>query len=299
MSDVVPVGAEVAANAWLYAAVLLAVGVCATRWWLRLDVRSGLLEAAVDALEHRLGRLALRTATVVAIALVVRMWAHTVSTFGWSEALTLDALVVVGIQSRWGHAWQIQMAAALALVGSSLWVRLDRRSGWPAATLASVGVCATLPLVGHAAGSTGRILLHAVHLLGAGLWIGTLAVVLIVGRPKADAVLLPRFSPVAFSGMTTLAVTGAFTAYLYVGSLSNLWTTLYGRVLSAKIAVFAAVGFCGWLNWRQFSGAAARGTRKGESGAASRRTVVLPLVEVCLAAAVVILTGLLTQLEHP
>jgi putative copper resistance protein D len=190
------------------------------------------------------------------------------------------------------------MAAALALVGASLWVRIDRRAGWLAATLASVTVCATLPLVGHAAGSIGRILLHAVHMLAAGLWLGTLAVVLMVSRPTADSAFLPRFAPVAFSGMVTLAATGAVTAYLYVGSLSNLWTTLYGRVLSARIALFAAVGFCGWLNWRQFSGAAARGAREGESGAAPRRTV-LPLVEVCLATAVVILTGLLTQLEHP
>ena len=297
MSDLVPLGAEAAANTWLYAAVLLAVGVSVTRWWLRLGVRSSLSEAAVERLEHRLADLGLRVAIVVAIALAFRMWAHTIATFGWWELFSWDRVLIVAARSRWGHSWQVQMMAAVVLIGAHLSIRTQRRSGWLVATLASVGLCGTLPFVGHAAGSTSRVLLHGLHVLGAGLWLGTLTVVLVVSRPSLGSdgglttkeavgqAFLRRFSPIAFSGMTTLVVTGAVTAWLYVGSLTNLWATSYGRVLSAKILLFLSVGICGWFNWRQFSRPGGR-----------RFPVVL---EVSLAAGVVVLTGLLSQLEHP
>jgi putative copper export protein len=110
---------------------------------------------------------------------------------------------------------------------------------------------------------------------------------------------LPRFSPIAVSGMAMLVVAGSVTAYLYVGSLSNLRDTLYGRVLGAKILLFAGVALCGWFNWRRFSHDTGRDLREGDSARTVHRRRVLPFIEVYLTVAVVILTGVLSHLAHP
>jgi putative copper export protein len=94
-----------------------------------------------------------------------------------------------------------------------------------------------------------------------------------------------------------MVVTAGFIASLtYVGSVANLWATPYGRWLTVKGMLFCGVIACGFLNWRRWSGGARRG-----------RTMTLPTgepvgaaaIEILLAAAIVIVTAIFTELEHP
>ena len=85
-----------------------------------------------------------------------------------------------------------------------------------------------------------------------------------------------------------LLLAGLVASALYVEAPSSLWTTPYGRVLMVKALLVAGIAGCGFVNWRRFSEPA------GEP-ATLPSTVSL---EVALACAVVLATGVLTELEH-
>jgi putative copper export protein len=176
---------------------------------------------------------------------------------------------------------------------------VNPRIGWPLAAVSGAGLSVALPLLGHAAGSAGRMAVHTAHVLGAGLWVGTLAAVWAVGRIELRSrasdrglhvapALFRQFSTLALSGAALLLAAGLAASALYVEAPSSLWTTPYGRVLMVKALLVAGIGGCGFVNWRRFREPAAE-------------TTTFPSTvsfEVALACAVVLATGVLTELEH-
>jgi len=100
--------------------------------------------------------------------------------------------------------------------------------------------------------------------------------------------ILRRFSPVALPAAATVVAAGLVASWFYVGASSNLWTTSYGRLLLLKVGLVAAVSVCGFINWRRL--------RQLNDESAPFAVVVL---EAALAAAVVIVTGYLTEIGHP
>ncbi len=147
------------------------------------------------------------------------------------------------------------------------------------------------------------MVLHAVHILAGGLWLGTLAVVLLIRLPPSSLVsielprarqqvrllLLRHFSPIALSGCGTVVVAGVAVAWLYVGALPNLWMTAYGRVLIVKVGLVVAASICGYVNWRRL--------RREQMGDGSSTSIIV--LEATLAVGVVIVTGFLTEIGHP
>jgi hypothetical protein len=119
-----------------------------------------------------------------------------------------------------------------------------------------------LPFAGHAAvpnPSGGAIFTDALHILSAGAWGGGILVLALLRPPdgwggKEGRALLARFGPVAFLAFTATALTGALRAAEVLGSVSYLWSTPYGLVLSAKTAgvlVMVAMSAIGWSRgWR-------------------------------------------------
>jgi putative copper export protein len=301
---------EAAPKAVLYGALLLAIGACAARWLLGAHAPGSSDDHGTD-FERRLSRVLVVAAAFAMVATLLRAWTHTMAVFGLSDGLDWDRIQLVAFQSRWGAGWRLQALATSALLASTLWVNLGGRTGWPAASLGAVVCCFTLPLLGHAAGSPRRLVLHAAHVLGAGVWLGTVAAVLIAGGSRAGPAsgaspdvhpsdvrefLLRRLSPIAFTGAAMVVAAGLVASLTYVGSAGNLWTTQYGRLLTLKGALFCGVIACGFLNWRRRSAGAVNGPatipRSGES-------VRMVAIEVLLAAAIVIVTAIFTELEHP
>ena len=295
---------EAAPKAVLYGALLLAIGACMARWLLRARA-PGSDDRGTD-FERRLSRVLVVAAAFVTVAIALRAWTHTMAVFGLPDGLDWDRIQLVAFQSRWGGGWRLQALATSALLASAFWVKLDRRTGWPVASLGAVVCCFTLPLLGHAAGSPRRLVLHAAHVLGAGVWLGTVAAVLMAGGSRAGPAsgvlsdgqpsdvrefLLRRLSPIAFTGAAMVVAAGLVASLTYVGSARNLWTTPYGRLLTTKGVLFCGVIACGFLNWRRWSAGAAGG-RSGES-------VGMVTIEILLAAAIVIVTAIFTELEHP
>lgn len=163
--------------------------------------------------------------------------------------------------TRFGHISVLRLALLAATFGL-LWVLLHgRRSSRPVApwwhAIAAVigaGLVLTPGLAGHA--STGRWHLWALgtdglHVAAMAIWLGGLAVlcacVLTVADPDVLRRVVPRFSFVAFSCVAVLVATGVFQGYRQVGTVHELTTTTYGRLLLIKTAlVVVLVGAAGF-----------------------------------------------------
>ncbi|MGE5117383.1 MAG: CopD family protein [Betaproteobacteria bacterium] len=93
--------------------------------------------------------------------------------------------------------------------------------------------------------------IDALHLLGAGAWLGALVpLLLVVGRASATsepawhalaAQATRRFSALGLFSVLLLLVSGVLNAAWLVGGWTALGTTPYGRLVSAKIVLFALV----------------------------------------------------------
>jgi putative copper resistance protein D len=97
--------------------------------------------------------------------------------------------------------------------------------------------------MGHgAAGEGGLAWIHLgndmVHILAAAGWIGALAVFALWLRREMPVAALRDFSGfgIAFAGM--LVVTGVGNGFFMLGAPSQLWRSLYGLVLMAKLVLF-------------------------------------------------------------
>ena len=177
----------------------------------------------------------------------------------WSE----DAhLLLTG--TAWGRTWLWGVAASLVASGAFLLARSGRQAGWWIAVPAVLALGSFPAFTGHAAGEEGlRFLALAadtLHVWAASGWVGGLAVVLYLEwrwrreTPEAGSSLLPRlvpaFSPVAMACVGTLVLTGSYAAWLHVDSFGALVSTVYGRTLSLKLLLVAAVLGLGILNFR-------------------------------------------------
>ncbi len=279
---------EAAAKFLTYAGTLLAVGTSASFWliarpyaWEPTDAR-----AAVIASLRRSGVFA---AMLAVFGLTIRAWAHTAEVVGLADSWTADAWQLVVIESRWGSGWRWQMVAALACLALFVPARRTSRSWWRVRAAATFALAISLPLNGHAARQPAPSVVHSVHILAGGIWLGALAVLMRLRRVIDESrrrEIFNRFSGAAMFAVAVLVLTGVGASWLYVGSLSNLTTTEYGRLLLFKVALAAAAAACGYVNWRTLRGGAA------EPGGAAT-------IELLAALAIIVVTSVLTELEHP
>jgi copper transport protein len=138
-----------------------------------------------------------------------------------------------------GLNWLISVllaAAGFLLVGRSLWLNLV----WALAMLA------VKSLNGHSAAASAQpwpVIVDAIHLLAAALWIGGLWV--IVAKRRSDQDSLPafmrRFSNVALASILALVLTGASTVLLLLPGPRYLLYTTWGILLLVKIGLVVLV----------------------------------------------------------
>lgn len=187
----------------------------------------------------------------------------------------------------------------VALIGFLL-AAMRNRAGWP---LAAIGV-----VVGSLrAVFTGKwtSLVNPIHVLAAGLWIGTLFVLVTAGlsallrnestrerRGIIAADLVNGFSPLALTMGAVVVLFGVITAWRHLHVLSNLWTTPYGITLIVKLVFVAAVFALGAWNWRR-----QRPMLGSEPAAAAIRRSAR--AELTVAGVVLVITSLLVSLPAP
>jgi copper transport protein len=88
-----------------------------------------------------------------------------------------------------------------------------------------------------------------VHVAAASVWLGGLLALGLALRSGGErGPLLRRFSNIALISVGVLAITGVIRALAELTSVSQLWSTGYGRLLIVKTALLLVLVALGWVN---------------------------------------------------
>jgi copper transport protein len=160
------------------------------------------------------------------------------------------------LDARYGHIALIRLGL-LVLAIPLLRLLLHRRPAaehplrwwwYGSGLVVGAGIAVTPGIAGHA--STGiqtglAIPADLVHVAGMACWLGGLVMLCIAVLPRRDVDelrrVLPRYSALALGAIVALVVSGAYQAWRQVGSIDELKSTDYGRLLIAKLVAFAAL----------------------------------------------------------
>jgi copper resistance protein D len=188
---------------------------------------------------------------LVAAALSGVWWFALLAVGMSGQALQMNILRLVWKQTHFGQLWQLRLIflilAAIApvfsrwfaliagglLLGSLAWAGHGRTEEWTA----------------------GHLIADTVHLLAAGCWpVGLVPFGLLLHRLKrsveqsAISELTTRFSGMSLICVSVLTASGLVNTWVLLGSVSNLWQTVYGRVLLIKISIFCVMVSIGAVN---------------------------------------------------
>ncbi|MCU1647596.1 MAG: hypothetical protein JWN03_7871 [Nocardia sp.] len=120
-------------------------------------------------------------------------------------------------------------------------------AGWgqwpPVIAVAAGAVVAATAVSGHAVAGEYRwaaVGSTVLHLVGMSVWVGGVAIVLLVWRTPGRAAVVRRFGPVAAGAVALVVVTGIFQSWRAVSPLAALWSTSWGLLLLLKLALVGA-----------------------------------------------------------
>lgn len=289
---------------WLgFSGTLLVIGAAVYRFGV-LPTYQRVTGGAPSAALDRAAALGLGAAVLLLIAGPIRLMAQAMAFLEPGEAVTGELLRTILGETAWGRGWILQLLAGGLATLAFLLARIAPQPAWLMAAAAATAVILATPLTGHATAATRAgtwgYPLDALHVLGTGTWLGTLAVVLVAGLPGARqgtrgalTALVMTFSPVALTGFAFTAVSGLAMSVRYLeGSLAALWTSTYGQALLLKLGAVAMVVALGAFNWRRLT------PRMEEEGGARRLRRSAGL-ELALAAAALAVTAVLVSLPMP
>lgn len=214
-------------------------------------------------------------------------------------ALNTQDFVEVVTGTTYGHLW-IARVVLWGLIGLVLWKsRAGERNLWLALFCCAL-ILITQSLFSHAVAvpDYAAVASDWLHLMSTALWVGglvTFALVLFTLRQEPNRLILSERLVTSFSNYVRVAVflllvTGLYAAWLEVGSVSALLTTVYGQTLLVKmllilpLLVLAAINLI-FTRWRLQAGQRVWfGRLRGLVGA-----------EITLAVGVLLTVGVLTS----
>jgi copper resistance protein D len=232
-------------------------------------------------------------------------------THGAGAMLRPSSLGSLLVATTWGHAWLLEVVGLVVVLTGLRQARRQVTSllAWRLAAAGTLALAFVPALSGHAVASESlaplAVLTDALHVLSAGAWLGTLAVMLVVGmrvvvreasggRVAALATMVNGFSPLAITCASVLVATGVFAAWLHLGSLPVLWRSSYGLVLFRKLVVVAMLLAVGTYNWKRVKPSL---REAGADGA--RRLTRSGSIELGLALVVLLMTAVLVASPTP
>jgi len=205
--------------------------------------------------------------------------------------LGVHTAVDFAVHTTPGRSGLISTVAAALVCAAVVALPRSAATNVAVAGIAAAGIAAR-PLTGHLSESALGGLAVAVHALAAALWCGALAaLVLTVDHRGQWARVLPRFSQLSLACVIALLVGGVLAALVTLGTPSQLYTTGYGRLLSAKVVVTVLLVLLAYRN-RTMWLPAARTHRTTAVVSRSRALFELALMAVALTlAAALAVTG--------
>ena len=260
---------------WLFLAGLcLMVGASFVGTVIYAEPRSSLLRLSAAAWAAAGIGLALVLLALVSTPLNVPLWRVAVL----RTAPLLVAVVLIGSEWRAPHP-SVRGMAGIGIAAA-------------AAMLADVGT-SHIAASAEAHPEHVETFVHWLHVVAVGTWVGGLAALLVSlpglqGEEVGSAVR--RFSTSAGIGIGIVAMTGLVRAAQELGSLDNLLTTNFGRLIVAKTVLFAGLAVLG------------AGQRLFGVPAASRRLGPLRMIgkaELGVAAVVILLAAALVNVPSP
>jgi copper transport protein len=238
------------------------------------------------------------------VATIGRLFAQQAALFGTQEMPTQASLSAILLQSLWGRAWLIAFGAPVVGLVAARRLRGSGSEGWILLAGAALALTYSMAMSGHAAADAAfAMTLHALHVIGAGGWIGSLGILMLVAVPAVlhsggdqphppIAGLVRAFSPTALACAGLVAATGVAAAWRNLGSASALWQSRYGQVLLTKLALLSIAGLAGFHNWRYVLPGLGGETATGRL----RRSAA---VELAAAALVLVVTAVLVATPMP
>jgi putative copper export protein len=254
---------------------------------------------------RRLGESAL---VLLLLAALTRLYAESAAMHGAERALDTTMLRAMITTTSWGIGWLIG-AAGIVITAIGLFLARRTQVGWSIAVLGALGLVLAPALTGHAAASPWyavAVTVDALHVAGAGAWLGTLLVLMLVGisgvgRWGGDsravgaspvAALFNAFHPLALVCAGLVVASGLLSGWMRLQSLPALWETTYGRLLLLKVAGFLIVAALGVYNSRRLLPAA----QDPDFGHRIKRSAGL---ELAFTAVVLALTAVLVSTATP
>ena len=232
--------AEIVAKALLLVSLVGLVGVSAIAGIVVYPTLAGASRhtaaRAVGPVDRRLGTL------LTALAALALVSAAGLGVLRGAHDLLGDTL---------GQVWLFQVVVGillLSILAVATSVRLSRWIWLAAAFVGGVVLTASMSWTSHSATAIDRLGGTAVdfaHVVGAGLWLGGLAVLALTAaaihrraavdeRDAIAALVIRRYSVLAIAGVTLVAATGLVLASWHVPNPGDLLGTTYGLALSIK-----------------------------------------------------------------
>ncbi|HET8771019.1 MAG TPA: CopD family protein [Gemmatimonadaceae bacterium] len=240
-------------SAALYVALVIVIGAVGLRWLLL--PRSSITGPARERIERAAAGSAMLATVAVLITVPARVALQLLDFLEpgepWRPALNA---ILTATQS--GSAALLQMVWATAALLAFSVAKTGRVRGWRAATFAVVVLAMTPGMGGHPAAAEQPVFAMTVatlHVLAAGAWIGTLFHLWKAAHAADEAEtrsLVSAFHRVAMSAAGLLLLTGLYAALTMLPTFGDLFTSAWGRLLLAKLALVAAVAGFGAWHWR-------------------------------------------------
>jgi copper transport protein len=294
------------ARALLFIGVLVLIGTVT----FALVILPNAADVNHDSRETMLSRAALAgiaAAVLVACAAVVRLYLEATMMQAMPDMPGMSGMTAkdMVLGTTWGLAFMLQLGCSLiALVAFALAAR-KLAWAWYLAAACALVVAITPALGGHAAAApnftVAVVISDWLHVLAGGAWLGALLCVMVIGVPVACTCegderwacvssLVRMFSRIAMVSVAALVISGTFASWVHLTSLSDLWTTAYGKTLLAKVALALLAMSVGAYNLARVQPhlAVERGTQALRKSAA---------VELAAGLLVLIVTGFLTGLS--
>jgi putative copper resistance protein D len=238
----------------------------------------------------------LRMLIAVALAASAARVLITAGSMSDNAAGMLDPLLLAMVwHGGEGHAAALRAGGLLLAVPT---LARAGRAGWLAIVGAALAAT-SFAWVGHvhAAAPTAAPLLLGIHVLAAAFWVGALAPLLILTQrrePGALGAVAARFGRIALAVVAALLAAGAAVLWICLESVSELWTSPYGRIACAKIALVACLlALAAWNKLRLVPGIVAGDAR------AARRLRRSVGAEMLVASLILLITAALTTLAGP
>lgn len=245
-------------------------------------------------------RLLVVSGLMLVVATVAAMVLQAADMAGGADAAMITMVLT---STSFGHAAACRLAAAAAAL--LLLLLLGQPGRLCLSLLALLGALATTSLAwgGHAMSDDGvpgfvHFVADIAHLLAAAVWIGALVILTTMvtayvardsgGPARRLERALSGFSGVGTAAVALLILSGLVNGWFLIGPdhLRGLFTTLYGRLLLIKLALFMVMlGLAALHRWRlspRLATAAGRGAKVRDDVIRIRRSIALETVSAML-----------------